>query len=79
MTSIATPIFKNIISDLVAVMSKMHKDQDATPRTSRTNLTGSIEASTSPYMTDYISKIRWVFREVFAKLHLEVLFMSFLT
>ena len=71
MTNISTPIFSSLVQELVGVMCKMHK-LDTGSRASKTNMNENDPSTTSSYMTELISKIRWVFREFISKLSLEV-------
>ena len=66
-------MFSNVVQELTLVMCKMHKSESTAPvRTSRSNVNASDPNATSLYMTEFVAKIRWVFRELISKLYLEV-------
>ncbi|KAI8898021.1 hypothetical protein BC833DRAFT_620715 [Globomyces pollinis-pini] len=59
------PIFKNLATEIEQVINKMHKEDYAG------NKPPSIiqrSSDMSSYMTEYLAKIRWVFRELVSKL-----------
>jgi hypothetical protein len=62
MVSIAEPIFVSCVQELEPVLVKMHREEYAGKNLVNRNDPQSL------YMNEYLSKIRWVFRELISKL-----------
>jgi hypothetical protein len=65
MINIVEPIFVSVIRELESILAKMHKEDY---QTSSRNSTSTSADPQSFYTTEYLSKLRWVFRELFSKL-----------
>jgi cell fate (sporulation/competence/biofilm development) regulator YlbF (YheA/YmcA/DUF963 family) len=62
MVSIAEPLFMSCIQELEPVLVKMHREEYTGKNLVNRNDPASL------YMNEYVSKIRWVFRELISKL-----------